>query len=273
MAEEFVGKVKGFESVLEIALAGSVAGGDPNPLDLDIAMVLKDVKDIIDIAKLSRQTRAKILNLDIFVFDKSAEYLGRICHRKECPGGSVDCYVENCGKVKHLRMLEEFVFDQKSFFRKKIEILYSEGESVLLKKQIEVMSALDLKEPEGKENTETKELKCLECGRYFKFTPTEQKKFTKNGFKPPKRCEKCRDKQFFEEMGVEEADLEELKIEEKDGYFLDDGTQVEPKYIPKPGLCLLCRYDSDPEQKILCNLTRIDGQNGKEFFCEGFEKK
>src|SRR3989339_280881 len=210
MAEEFVGKVKGFESVLEIALAGSVAGGDPNPLDLDIAMVLKDVKDIIDIAKLSRQTRAKILNLDIFDFDKSAEYLGRICHRKECPGGSVDCYVENCGKVKHLRMLEEFVFDQKSFFRKKIEILYSEGESVLLKKQIEVMSALDLKE---------------------------------------------------------------LKIEEKDGYFLDDGTQVEPKYIPKPGLCLLCRYDSDPEQKILCNLTRIDGQNGKEFFCEGFEKK
>ncbi|OGF45172.1 MAG: hypothetical protein A2231_10135 [Candidatus Firestonebacteria bacterium RIFOXYA2_FULL_40_8] len=61
--------------------------------------------------------------------------------------------------------------------------------------------------------------------------------------------------------------------EEKDGYFLDDGMPVEPKYIPKPGLCLLCRHDNELEQKILCNLNRIGQQNGKEFCCEGFEKK
>ncbi|OGF51631.1 MAG: hypothetical protein A2044_04405 [Candidatus Firestonebacteria bacterium GWA2_43_8] len=61
--------------------------------------------------------------------------------------------------------------------------------------------------------------------------------------------------------------------EEKDGCFLDDGTPVNPKFIPKPGLCLLCRHDNDPEQKVLCSLTRIDQQGEKEFKCEAFEKK
>jgi hypothetical protein len=56
------------------------------------------------------------------------------------------------------------------------------------------------------------------------------------------------------------------------GYFDDDGNQLNPDLIPKPGLCLLCKLndDTDPEENILCNLNRL-GQVGElEFKCGTF---
>ncbi|WP_391571854.1 zinc-ribbon domain containing protein [Cohnella sp.] len=44
-------------------------------------------------------------------------------------------------------------------------------------------------EPRGSER-----LKCWECGKRFEWTVEEQDKFRMRGWKPPKRCESCREK-------------------------------------------------------------------------------
>jgi hypothetical protein len=60
----------------------------------------------------------------------------------------------------------------------------------------------------------------------------------------------------------------------KSGFFMDDGTEVNPDLIVKPSLCVSCRKDGDPGEEILCTLTRMDqGQNGGEFDCHAFESK
>ena len=57
------------------------------------------------------------------------------------------------------------------------------------------------------------------------------------------------------------------------GYFRDDGTEVKPQFLPKPGLCLQCKHDSDRKQEELCNLTRIGQDVNEPFRCDAFEKK
>ncbi len=60
--------------------------------------------------------------------------------------------------------------------------------------------------------------------------------------------------------------------EDKNGFFLDDGTKVDPNLIPKPGLCLTCVHDNDPAQEMLCTLTRIDQMDDEEFICEAYRQ-
>lgn len=56
------------------------------------------------------------------------------------------------------------------------------------------------------------------------------------------------------------------------GFFLDDGTEVNPDLIPKPHLCVGCANDTsgDPMEHILCTMTRIDQQGEPEFVCHAF---
>ncbi len=61
-------------------------------------------------------------------------------------------------------------------------------------------------------------------------------------------------------------------MEEINGYYDDDGNKLNPDLIPKPGLCLICRKDSDPHEEILCNLNRLDQSGQDEFICYAFEK-
>ena len=56
------------------------------------------------------------------------------------------------------------------------------------------------------------------------------------------------------------------------GYFDDDGTEVNPDLFPKPSLCLTCRLNDDPNEEVLCNLTRMDQRNEDEFICFGYQK-
>lgn len=53
------------------------------------------------------------------------------------------------------------------------------------------------------------------------------------------------------------------------GFFLDDGTPVDPMQVHVPGYCLACKsyLTDDSEQNILCTLMRIDAQKEKEFNC------
>ena len=54
-------------------------------------------------------------------------------------------------------------------------------------------------------------------------------------------------------------------------YFDDDGTEINPEFIPKPSLCILCKNDNDPEKLFLCNLTRMDQADEEEFVCDAYE--
>ncbi len=57
------------------------------------------------------------------------------------------------------------------------------------------------------------------------------------------------------------------------GFFLDDGSEIDPDLIPIPSLCVSCRKDDDSSEEILCTLTRIDQRGEKEFQCHAYELK
>ena len=55
-------------------------------------------------------------------------------------------------------------------------------------------------------------------------------------------------------------------------YYDDDGNKLDPSTISKPELCYSCKNDGkDPEEEILCTLTKFDQQNDEDFICEAFK--
>ncbi len=56
-------------------------------------------------------------------------------------------------------------------------------------------------------------------------------------------------------------------------YFDDDGNELNPDLHPKPTLCLSCKKDGIKEEEIVCNLTRLDQLEEKEFICFAYENK
>jgi hypothetical protein len=57
-----------------------------------------------------------------------------------------------------------------------------------------------------------------------------------------------------------------------DGFYLDDGTKVDPNLVDKPGLCISCSKNNDPSEEVLCTLTRIDQQGESEFICHAYSQ-
>ena len=55
-------------------------------------------------------------------------------------------------------------------------------------------------------------------------------------------------------------------------YYHDDGTEFNPDLFPKPSLCLTCRHNDDPDEELLCNLTRMDQMGEDEFECFAYQK-
>lgn len=64
-----------------------------------------------------------------------------------------------------------------------------------------------------------------------------------------------------------------MKEDKGFGFFRDDGTVINPNLIKKPSLCVSCRKDDDPQEEILCTLTRADQQGEEEFQCEASEPR
>lgn len=56
------------------------------------------------------------------------------------------------------------------------------------------------------------------------------------------------------------------------GFFDDDGYEINADLLKKPGLCITCIHDHDPNEEILCNMTRNDQKNDKEFNCFAYKK-
>jgi hypothetical protein len=53
-------------------------------------------------------------------------------------------------------------------------------------------------------------------------------------------------------------------------YYDDDGNELNPNLIKKPQLCSSCAKNDDPDEEILCNLTRLGQQEEKEFVCHAY---
>ena len=128
-AGEFALKVGKLSSPLEIAIVGSVAGGDPYPDDLDLAIIISNTGEIATIAKYARQMSRHYHGWDVFLFDCDLSLMGMICHRRECPGQSVECYVPGCGKPPHVKANPRFEYDEKTFLTSPIDVLYTSSET------------------------------------------------------------------------------------------------------------------------------------------------
>ncbi len=62
-------------------------------------------------------------------------------------------------------------------------------------------------------------------------------------------------------------------MDEKWRFYNDDGTEINPELVPIPSLCLTCVNYDDPEEEILCILTRADQQDEEEFCCFAYKAK
>jgi len=57
------------------------------------------------------------------------------------------------------------------------------------------------------------------------------------------------------------------------GFFDDDGFEINSDLIKKPSICLTCIKDDNPKEEMLCNMTRHDQKDEKEFICFAYVKK
>ena len=187
-ANEFAEKIYELSSPLEIAIMGSVAGDDPYPNDLDLVIIIRNLKEITTIAKYARQMSRHCHSWEVFLFDEDVSPLGRICHRRKCPGQSVDCSVPGCGQPPHLRVHPDFEYNEEMFLTSPINILWTSFKrSRLLERKDELGIVESRRYPE----LEDIKIKCILCGKMFLFPAIEQKWYRKRGLSLPKRCPNC----------------------------------------------------------------------------------
>jgi len=56
-------------------------------------------------------------------------------------------------------------------------------------------------------------------------------------------------------------------------FYDDDGTEINPELVPKPSLCITCKKDDDPSERMLCVMNRYDQVEENEFKCFAYEPK
>lgn len=66
--------------------------------------------------------------------------------------------------------------------------------------------------------------------------------------------------------------IDDIPRDQISGFFRDDGFEINMDLVPKPSLCLTCIHNNDSDEEILCNLTRYDQKNQKEFKCFAYRK-
>jgi len=61
----------------------------------------------------------------------------------------------------------------------------------------------------------------------------------------------------------------------KEGYFSDDGTEIDPTTVPLPSLCLSCLKNNNATEEVPCMMNRMDQmketKNGEMFLCFSYE--
>ena len=67
--------------------------------------------------------------------------------------------------------------------------------------------------------------------------------------------------------------IDEIDKTQIAGFFDDDGYEINTELIKKPSLCLTCINDYNPAEELLCNMTRYDQSDDKEFKCFAYKKR
>ncbi len=67
--------------------------------------------------------------------------------------------------------------------------------------------------------------------------------------------------------------IDEIPPSKIGGFFDDDGYEINTDLIKKPSLCITCINDDNPKEEILCDMTRYDQKDDKEFKCFAYEKR
>lgn len=55
------------------------------------------------------------------------------------------------------------------------------------------------------------------------------------------------------------------------GFFDDDGFEINTELIKKPSLCLTCVNNDNPNEELLCNMTRYDQRDSDDFMCFAYK--
>lgn len=56
-------------------------------------------------------------------------------------------------------------------------------------------------------------------------------------------------------------------------FFDDNGNEINPDLYPIPQLCQSCQKKDDPNEELLCSLTRLDQSDEEGFKCFAYEQK
>ena len=139
-AAEYVARaLAGHPSVRRVALFGSVASAPTveigrrrrvhlhQPKDTDLAVWLDPVTGLNELRQLSvkalqwlwqdKELGVAHHQVDIFLFNTTGTYVGRLCHFNECPKHKPECRVPRCGEVPFLQQHEDFEFDSAEALR------------------------------------------------------------------------------------------------------------------------------------------------------------
>ncbi|MEW6558091.1 MAG: UPF0158 family protein [Elusimicrobiota bacterium] len=122
----FVELASKIDGIIEIALFGSLATGKKRiAKDIDLMVFIENTDCIDRLALSHRKVLGKFhASPDVFVFTKNKQFLGNICHRKECPSMSVDCQILGCGDIKYLEKRQGFTFNERNIFKDKPKALW-----------------------------------------------------------------------------------------------------------------------------------------------------
>lgn len=105
--QRFLESVRKLEGIRRISVLGSIVTAKPNPKDIDVLVVVADQIDLAPLATYSRQLKGRVQSInrgaDVFLADERGNYIGRICHWKNCrPGIRMACKALNCGRRPYL---------------------------------------------------------------------------------------------------------------------------------------------------------------------------
>ncbi|MGE4541145.1 MAG: hypothetical protein AB7D35_07780, partial [Bacteroidales bacterium] len=67
--------------------------------------------------------------------------------------------------------------------------------------------------------------------------------------------------------------IDEIPPNKIAGFFDDDGYEINTELIKKPSLCITCINDDNPNEEILCNMTRYDQKDDKTFKCFAYKAR
>jgi len=103
----FVERARVCPGVRRIALIGSLVTDKDNPKDADVLVTVDDDADLTQLATVGRRLKghaqSRNKGADIFLADPAGNYIGRICHWRECyPGKRMSCDARHCGRRPYL---------------------------------------------------------------------------------------------------------------------------------------------------------------------------